>query len=601
MLAKMVYKNMDKKNMLLYSFSIILSVALEMVFGTAFMVNDKYGLNEKNGSMNWLCTMFFLAAGVMSIFFVLYSTAYYVRTKNKDYSLLLMLGSSRKFIFKFFSVEFLFIYAFSVVLGILAGGLFSALLLFILGLFQYLAAVSVPDVVWVIKLVMKVNYMLFLLEYPLVLLYFCKRNLSEMQLREMKKEWRHNRTCFLVIGGIVLITASMCLLRRSELPYRFISMGICLTGVYMVMSYGGSLVLMLLKLFKNFYYKHMVTLNEFYYQFKRNCRLLFIMLVLSFAVLYFTGGSVISQMPEDVDSPIYPYGFVGVIQDGDMKDMAREMVGWDGIEIPAVKGYLYNGTAVFCISDRDYSRLTAQELHLEDTEAVWINESTMLDMEKPEFICLSEEKVFTVTKGQNEIVFGTEKPDSLWQFAVLPETAIADYQDETYSIFAKKGSLQKEFEQYGYRFQENGTDIFWRCAFLKDADENMAYVRIISIFAGVFCIFSFFGIFALKLQGDMPLLNQKYRILYHIGMSEKSIYKAMSSEYRKLMEIPVVLSLLLSGVYMAAEMTGTDTVFEDFICKYIPVQIIFVGFHVMYFCWIKKMVLKKNTEIIINE
>ena len=574
MLAKMVYKNMDKKNVLLYSFSIILSAALEMVFGTAFMVNDKYGLNEKTGSMNWLCTMFFLAAGVMSIFFVLYSTAYYVRTKNKDYSLLLMLGSSRKFIFKFFSVEFLFIYVFSVVLGILAGGLFSALLLFILGLFQYLVAFSVPDVVLVIKLVMKVNFMLFLLEYPLILLYFCKRNLSEMRLREMKKEGRHNRTCFLVIGGIVLITASMRLLRRSELPYRFISMGICLTGVYMVMSYGGSLVLMLLKLFKNFYYKHMVTLNEFYYQFKRNCRLLFIMLVLSFAVLYFTGGSVISQMSEDVDSPIYPYGFVGVIQDGDMKDMAREMVGRDGIEIPAVKGYLYNGTAVFCISDRDYNRLTAQELHLEDTEAVWINESTMLDM---------------------------EKPDSLWQFAILPEAALADYQDEAYSIFAKNGSLQKEFEQYGYCFPENGTDIFWRCAFLKDADENMVYVRIISIFAGVFCIFSFFGIFALKLQGDMPLLNQKYRILYHIGMSEKSIYKAMSSEYRKLMEIPVVLSLLLSGVYMEAEMTGMDTVFEDFICKYIPFQIIFVGFHVMYFCWIKKMVLKKNTEIIINE
>lgn len=600
MLAKMVYKNMDKKNMLLYSFSIILSVALEMVFGTAFMVNDKYGLNEKTGSMNWLCTMFFLAAGVMSICFVLYSTAYYVRTKNKDYSLLLMLGSSRKFIFKFFSVEFLFIYAFSVILGILAGGLFSALLLLVLGLFQYLMAVSVPDVVQIIKIVMKVNLMLFLLEYPLVLLYFCKRNLSEMRLRETKKEGRHNRTWFLVVGGIVLIIASMRLLRESGLPYHFISMGICLAGVYMVMSYGGSLVLMLLKLFKNFYYDHMVTLNEFYYQFKSNCRLLFIMLVLSFAVLYFTGGSVISRMPEDVDSPVYPYGFVGVIQDGGMKDMAREMVGGDGIEIPAVKGYLYNGTAVFCISDRDYSRLTAQELHLEDTEAVWINESTA-SMERPEFICLGEEDAFVVTKRKNEIVFGTEKPDCLREFAVLPETAIADYQDEAYSIFAKSGSLQKEFEQYGDCFQENGTDIFWRCAFLKDADENMVYVKIISIFAGVFCIFSFFGIFALKLQGDMPFLNQKYRILYHIGMSEKSIYKAMSSEYRKLMEIPVVLSLLLSGVYMAAEMAGSDMAFEYYIGKYVPFQIIFVGFNVMYFCWIKKMVLKKNTKIIMNE
>ena len=33
MLTKMVYKSMDKKNMLLYSFSIILSATLEMVLG----------------------------------------------------------------------------------------------------------------------------------------------------------------------------------------------------------------------------------------------------------------------------------------------------------------------------------------------------------------------------------------------------------------------------------------------------------------------------------------------------------------------------------------------------------------------------------------
>lgn len=50
MLAKMVYKNMDKKNVLLYSFSIILSAALEMVFGNAFMINDRYGLNEKTAA-----------------------------------------------------------------------------------------------------------------------------------------------------------------------------------------------------------------------------------------------------------------------------------------------------------------------------------------------------------------------------------------------------------------------------------------------------------------------------------------------------------------------------------------------------------------------
>ena len=94
MLVKMICKNIDRKNMLLYALSMILSIVLDTFFLTALIVNDQYGLGEKAGNMDWLCTIFFLLAGVISVFFTIYSTGYYIRTKNGDYSLLMMLGGS---------------------------------------------------------------------------------------------------------------------------------------------------------------------------------------------------------------------------------------------------------------------------------------------------------------------------------------------------------------------------------------------------------------------------------------------------------------------------------------------------------------------------
>ena len=63
MLVKMICKNIDRKNMLLYALSMILSIVLDTFFLTALIVNDQYGLGEKAGNMDWLCTIFFLLAG----------------------------------------------------------------------------------------------------------------------------------------------------------------------------------------------------------------------------------------------------------------------------------------------------------------------------------------------------------------------------------------------------------------------------------------------------------------------------------------------------------------------------------------------------------
>lgn len=601
MLVKLICKNIDRKNMLLYALSIILSIVLDTFFLTAFRVNGQYGLREKAGSMDWLCTVFFLIAGAVSVFFTLYATGYYIRTKNRDYSLLMMLGSSRKMIYRFFSVEFLLIYLFSVVSGILAGGILSALFLAVLRISGYWCPFSLSDVLWLAAMVGKVSFLMFVVEYLAVLIYFSKKDLSAMQMRSVKREKSHERTCFLVIVGIGLFVSAMMLLRRNNISYEMLSIAVCLVGMYMILAYGGSLALSILKVFRNFYYRNMIVLNAFYVQFKSNCRLLYMMFVLDFVVLFFTGGCVISRILEDVDSAEYPYGFVGVMQDSARVEIEKyqKLLGGERIELPAVEGVVdeqgYQRTYL-CISDKDYNRLTGYNLHLEDTETVLVNESTALDPEKPDFLYLGENNikvalaqgnairdedrrgsVLTVAKVHSEVVFGLEKPDCLRAFFILPESLLAEYEGNRYTIIAKKGYLQREYEQYKNLFPKKDADVFWRCAFLADANENMTFVKIISVFAGLFCLLSSWALFALKVQGELPALKKKYGLLYQIGMSENAIERAVSAEYRNMLAIPLILSVLISGIYMYAEAVAWDGGIRDYVCRFIPFQAVFLA------------------------
>lgn len=643
MLVRMVCKNIDRKNMLLYALGMILATALETFFLTALMAKEQYGLGEKAGSMDWLCTVFFLAAGAVSVFFTLYSTGYYIRTKNKDYSLLMMLGGSRRMVFCFFTAEFLLVYGLSAVAGILAGGVLSALFLSVLGSAGYAVALPWSAVARLVMTVIKMGGCLFAAQYLAILIYFSRRNLSAMQLRGVRRDGQHRIGCILVFGGIGLtVYAMILLLQHKDTLHELISMALCLVGMYLLLSYGGSIILMLLRLFHDFYYRNIIVLNAFYVQFKSNCRLLYMMFVLDFVVLFFTGGCVVSQIQPDVDSAEYPYGFVGVCEnrDGGIRAKAyRRLLGDGQIEVHAVEGvFVLQGypQSCLCISDRDFRQLTAHDTGLEATEAILVNESTVNESGQTGFLYIGKDSfeldetgnfdwresasagqvlgeeasvvrseldsreiamrlvsegpgarqaqtgvastggqeqqqgsMLRITKVQDEVVFGLEKPDSLRQFAVLPESVITGCEGEGYTILAKKGDVQDAYQQYKTHFQESDTDVFWRCAYLAEANENMLFVKIVSVFAGLFCLLAGFALFALKIQGDVPSLRLKYGLLYQLGMSEKAIAKAMSAEYRIMLAIPVFLSILVSGIYMLAELDGE---IRKYVCGYIPFQ-----------------------------
>lgn len=169
---------------------------------------------------------FFAVAFVMSLLFLVYATRFFVKSKNKDYSIMLILGGTRKIIFRFFSGEFFLIYFFSMVIGILIGGIAVAILLFILLNMGYSSRLLLSlNVGWIISSIVKTCFALAVLEYTIAFIYFRKWDLTQMQLRGIKREKRHERTCIIGGLGFCLIIYAVNLIKNEDILSRFFSMG----------------------------------------------------------------------------------------------------------------------------------------------------------------------------------------------------------------------------------------------------------------------------------------------------------------------------------------------------------------------------------------
>lgn len=203
-----------------------------------------------------------------------------------------------------------------------------------------------------------------------------------------------------------------------------------------------------------------------------------------------------------------------------------------------------------------------------------------------------EESEFTVSKIWDEIVFGLEQPLPLYQFVVLPEKSIINGINETMKIIVKKGELDKEYEMYNKYITERNVKIFWRTEFAKNEKETMTFTKIISLFLGIYCQLSCFGILTLKIKTDKPFIFHKCKSFLFLGMTEEDIQKNVVKEYRRLLFLPAVLAIVLSFLYMLVELFYSNMLYNKYLIEYILFQSIILFVNIVYYSIVKNMVLK---------
>ena len=118
---KIIIKNIDKQKCFVYGISIALFSAIIFTITSLFAVNEAINLGGDSESVKIVFFFYYSVILVAGLLFIIYSIRFYVKSRMKDYALLLVLGSSKKNCLLFMEIEFAIIFFVATFFGISLG------------------------------------------------------------------------------------------------------------------------------------------------------------------------------------------------------------------------------------------------------------------------------------------------------------------------------------------------------------------------------------------------------------------------------------------------------------------------------------------------
>jgi hypothetical protein len=292
---KIIIKNIDKQKCFVYGISIALFSAIIFTITSLFAVNEAINLGGDSESVKIVFFFYYSVILVAGLLFIIYSIRFYVKSRMKDYALLLVLGSSKKNCLLFMEIEFTIIFLGATFFGISLG-------------------MTIMKCISMIFMVMDINMnlswnILFenaIIVVPIVFFFWgvsCliglwgiwKKDLSKTISLGNKGEQAYRIMCIFTFVGVLLLIDSIIQLNNATFGRIMFSLFECLTAFYFFASFGLSFIFHIYrKFFKNSYQKNILKFNDFMYRYKTNKTLLFIIFALNIIIIFFSGGVIVA-------------------------------------------------------------------------------------------------------------------------------------------------------------------------------------------------------------------------------------------------------------------------------------------------------------------
>lgn len=292
---KIIIKNIDKQKCFVYGISIALFSAIIFTITSLFAVNEAINLGGDSESVKIVFFFYYSVILVAGLLFIIYSIRFYVKSRMKDYALLLVLGSSKKNCLLFMEIEFAIIFFVATFFGISLG-------------------MTIMKCISMIFMVMDINMnlswnILFenaIIVVPIVFFFWgvsCliglwgiwKKDLSKTISLGNKGEQAYRIMCIFTFAGVLLLIDSIIQLNNATFGRIMFSLFECLTAFYFFASFGLSFIFHIYrKFFKNSYQKNILKFNDFMYRYKTNKTLLFIIFALNIIIIFFSGGVIVT-------------------------------------------------------------------------------------------------------------------------------------------------------------------------------------------------------------------------------------------------------------------------------------------------------------------
>ena len=602
MLTKIIYKNFrsNLKNYILFFLSNIVAIMELFVFyGIRSII--KSSITDKV-TAEALKTDFQIAVGIIAVITLMlmfYAMKCYIKLRIKDYSMFLVLGMKKKAV----SLLLLFEYCIGCVISLILGIGVGRILLYII---QRLLVKYYPRYIQmhalgyqIYKNVCLASILIMVLVFVILLIWLDRRSLGMLMAEDKQNEKRPASYMWIILAviGNVLMIVGIILYCGSDTQYLYAHGGL-LMGLILAVVFGLALFLNLLKKCKNFYYRHMLDLNQLYSRYLNHMIILVLLIVVHFFSLSYLVVQTAELLPLDQYRSQYPYDVIWITEK-DNKGYAKKLAStYNGTvtEVPMIRVSTYYGANHIGISEKTYRKLSkSQALNLKENQiavriensdakqedikdsAYWEVYSTLYagkyfgKQDSDTLIDVKEDIHFNIqsictqtivgkysTDGwhENIIVFSDEYFNKQWNAISLKNDNASELELFTFPTTRREPVCQK-LKQYNQKSSYHKMGKLQNNLYITDQYLNGQKMRALfsmssKIFLIIASILSGFFIMSLKTLTEFPALQKRFEFFKCMGMRENQLKWNTFFEIKILGRIAESVSLVTGILYVGA-------------------------------------------------
>ena len=555
---------------------------------------------------------------VFSFFFILYSVSSFLKTRKKEFGILMMQGMSMRQLKKLLLIENMLIGLGSICIGIFIGLIFSKLVLLISASVLMINN-GLPFYIPVRAVLLTVITFLFL--FLIVSLFTFKMikvtELVELIRAEEKPKPEPKSSVLLSILSLISIGYGYFSVFRFIPSTNFITLGIgvllVIIGTYFLYTQCSVYILHLAKRRESFFLKrtNILTFSELIYRMKDNATMFFIVSIVS-AVAFTAIGTTAAIGNRDLVRMTNPYTFLYGSFENDKvlnKNLFIIKKHLSDANIPyrmASSSYIYTENGVNVMKLSEYNDLAKalgyQQETIEKEDEILLIPGVV--SQKQEFKNGEYKKNIEVIQGDWTKTFHVKKAV---ENLVLPHDSRTIYiavQDQVYDgIPLTSDPVNKEipYRTYGFVVDDwiktkeisnqlksifdkdlRDRDFYFEALTLNllEAKQKNGLLLMVSILVGI-VFFTFAASFIyFRLYTDLDRDQQQYKMISKMGLSKGELKKVVTRQLLLMFFLPIVVAVIHTVVAYIALQQLVDF---SIINSSIVILISFICIQVLYF------------------
>ncbi|MFY8292627.1 ABC transporter permease [Bacillus paranthracis] len=547
---------------------------------------------------------------VFSFFFILYSVSSFLKTRKKEFGILMMQGMSMRQFKKLLLIENMLIGFGSICIGIFIGLIFSKLVLLISASVLMINN-GLPFYTPVKAVLLTIITFLFL--FFIVSLFTFKMvkitELVELIRAEEKPKPEPKSSILLSLLSLISIGYGYFLVFRfiSSSSFTTLGMGVLLViiGTYFLYTQCSVYILHLAKRRESFFLKrtNILTISELIYRMKDNATMFFIVSIVS-AVAFTAIGTTAAIGSKDLVRMTNPYTFLYEDFENNKalnKNLSIIKKHLADANIPyrmASASYIYTESNVIVMKLSEYNDLAKALGYQQETIE---NEGEILLIpgvvsQKHEFKNGDYKKSIEVIQGEWTKIFQVEKAV---ENLVLPHDTRKIYiavQDQVYDeipITSDPNNIHIPYRTYGFVVddwiktkrisnelistfaKEEGSFQFRALTLdLLSAKQTNGLLLMASVLVGI-VFFTFAASFIyFRLYTDLDRDQQQYKMISKMGLGKRELKKVVTRQLLLMFFLPIIIAVIHTVVaYMALQqlldfsiMNSSIVILISFIC-----------------------------------